>query len=443
MSSDDIAIRVDNVTKSFRVDGKGVQLGASEAAARETAPKGRFRALNDVSISVKRGETVGIVGRNGAGKSTLLRIICGMMKPDSGEVFVDGEAYSVMGMGIGFNRTLTGWENIEIKGAVMGASSREIRERLDWIVDFAELGDYINQPLRTYSKGMLSRLAFAVTFAFDPNILVVDEALSGGDGAIKRKAEARLNEINDSGATILLVSHGKAHHLKLCDRSILLDKGVVLTEGPPEVIFSYYDQLLDAGPENEAEVIQAIRRADPYASLNGAEKRGARPGAAPQGGPLLPAEDFFDPDLSPGSRSESKPGGGRIRRVEFVASKSGEPLNTFLAGSKLRLEVEVEFARKMENVSMEVTIKAQDGLELYRTRLPKPTTGRRSFKKGKIYTYRFTLYNRLLAGAYFVDTVLRGDTGDGEAVQHRVSDAAVLRSLAKGRGEGLIDLAQR
>lgn len=436
MSSDDVAIQARNIAKSFKVDGKSVKRGPSEIDAREGAGRffnNRFKALDDVSLAVRCGETVGIVGRNGAGKSTLLRIISGMMHPDSGTVEVAGPAYSVMGMGIGFDRNLTGKDNIQIKGAVMGAASRQIDERFDWIVDFAELGDYIHQPLRTYSKGMLSRLAFAITFAFDPEILIVDEALSGGDGAFKRKAEARLNEINDSGATILLVSHSPMHHKRLCDRSILLDKGRVLNDGPPPAILKYYDQLLEARPETEAAVIAAIEAADPHAAPGEAD-------ADSQAG-LEPATDFFDDSLTSASRSQSKPDGARVMQTELLDPKAGEPINTVLAGSPMRLSATVEFLAKMDEVELEFTVKTEDGVELFQAGVRRTRSGPSRFrKKGLVHTFNMNLKNRLLPGVYFVDVVVRGDTGRGVAAQHRVSDAVVFRSTGRAGVEGLVDL---
>jgi lipopolysaccharide transport system ATP-binding protein len=440
--SSDVVISVRNVSKSFKVSGKGVDLGPSEEARRATSEntrKGRFQALSNVSFDVKEGETVGIVGRNGAGKSTLLRIICGMMHPDSGEVNVAGNAYSVMGMGIGFDRNMTGRENIHIKGAVMGASSRDVSKRFDWIVDFAEVGDYIDQPLRTYSKGMLSRLAFAITFAFDPKILVVDEALSGGDGAFKRKAEARLNEINDSGATILIVSHGAAHHKNLCNRSILLDRGEVLNEGPPNAILGFYDQLLEAGPDEVAGVVAAIRQTDANALAAGNMEALAGDSPTDETGVLLPTENFLDPGLVVRGRSESKPIGAQIMQVEMTDKVTTQPANSFIPRAKLSLRVEAKVKKKLVGVYADFIVKSEDGQELCRLRRPKKAVSKKLFRPGELIEHAVNLQNRLLSGTYYVDVVIGGDDGNGTAVQHRVSDALVFRSYSN-MAEGLVDL---
>jgi lipopolysaccharide transport system ATP-binding protein len=438
--SSDVVIKVEHVSKSFKVMGRGITHGPSEDARyQRDHSKGRFQALRDVSFEVKRGETVGIVGRNGAGKSTLLRIVCGMMQADEGSVFVEGNAYSVMGMGIGFDNNMTGRENIHIKGAVMGASSRDINKRFDWVVDFAEVGDYIDQPLRTYSKGMLSRLAFAITFAFDPKILVVDEALSGGDGAFKRKAEARLNEINDSGATVLIVSHGPSHHRNLCDRSILLDRGEIISEGPPEPILGFYNQLLDAGPGEIAGVIAGIRSFDLSSSTGDSAENASEQGASQDDPVVLPPDDFLDPKLVSNSYSESKPLGAQVIDIKLAKHKTLEPVNSYLAGSNIKFSATVKFKKKMSDTTVDLIVKSEDGQELFKARRPKPNIGRSEFRRGEEQEFKFTLVNRLVSGTYFIDIVVRGDSGSGRTVQHRVSDAAVFRSYSKTE-DGLVDL---
>ncbi|MCR9129323.1 MAG: ABC transporter ATP-binding protein [Alphaproteobacteria bacterium] len=436
-SSDEVVIDVKNVSKWFRVEGKGVKKGPSETAARAQdadVKRNQFQVLNDVSFQVRRGETVGIVGRNGAGKSTLLRIVSGMMKPDRGSVDIQGQPYSVMGMGIGFQRNLTGLENIHIKGAVMGASSSEIRKKVDWIVDFSELGDYIHQPMRTYSKGMQGRLAFAITFAFDPKILIVDEALSGGDGSIKRKAEARLNEINDSGATILLVSHGGAHHKRLCDRSILLDHGQVLSDGPPRQILSYYDRILNASPDELPKVIDRIKAADPLADAAGAD------GNAGDGDGSAAAS--FDPDLRSRSAHATEPKGGRIQQAGFFDMNTEEPVNRLEHGKRYRFRADVEYLKDCKDVELEVTIKTDDGSELFAVKLPSGGKGKRKFKSGDVFSYKFQLRNRLLPETYFVDLALRGKQGLRFDTLHRVSDIVAFASTGDvDEGvSGLIDL---
>ncbi len=242
MTSSDIAISVSDVSKSYRLEGEG-------AKASKT-----MQALQGISFNVARGEGVAIVGRNGAGKSTLLRVVCGITEPDSGAVEVNGKLFPVFGMQAGFDPTLTGLENVRNKAAIMGM--RNIDDRLEDIVRFANIGAHIHEPLRTYSNGMRGRLAFAVTFALDPEILVVDETLAAGDTAFHKKCMDRIGEIRESGATLLIVSHGLPLVQRLCDRALLLDGGELLLDAEPAVVNKKYTELLHADPV-EAERLRA------------------------------------------------------------------------------------------------------------------------------------------------------------------------------------------
>tara|TARA_R110002096_G_scaffold43420_3_gene117051 strand:- start:4377 stop:5696 length:1320 start_codon:yes stop_codon:yes gene_type:complete len=439
MSSNEVVIDVRNVSKWFDVEGSGVALGPSEVSDVSQKGASKYQALDDVSFQVCKGETVGIVGRNGAGKSTLLRIISGIMKPDKGKVKIAGRAYSVMGMGIGLRPNLTGAENIMIKSAVMGLSKAEIDERYDSIVDFAELGDYIKQPMRTYSKGMRARLAFAITFAFDPEILIVDEALSGGDGAFKRKAEARLNEINESGATILLVSHGGGNHKRLCNRSILLDRGHLLNDGPPKQILQYYKRILGTPPGELPQIIEEIRNADPdaEAAMEDSDRLAARAGTG--SAPVLK----FEPGLKSYSANPSKPRGAEILTAGFKDAEGG-PINVLPAGPKAyAFDVTARFDKTATNVYAELCIKNEEGVELCWYRSHQAGRSRPKVKAGTEIKQEYQIRNRLLDGDYFIDVTIHGDAGEGPVVLHRITDMVTFQSTGTTdtRLSGIIDLS--
>jgi lipopolysaccharide transport system ATP-binding protein len=208
---------------------------------------------------VRRGETVGIVGRNGSGKSTLLQMICGTLTPTLGEVAVKGRIAALLELGAGFNPEFTGHENVRLSGLLYGLSENELRERYDTILDFAEIGDFINQPVKTYSSGMYVRLAFAVAINVSPDILVVDEALSVGDEAFQRKCFARIDAIRKAGATILFVSHAASTVSELCNRALLLDHGELLTQGSPKYVVSRYQKLLYSPVDKYPSIREAIR----------------------------------------------------------------------------------------------------------------------------------------------------------------------------------------
>jgi lipopolysaccharide transport system ATP-binding protein len=190
-----------------------------------------FWALRDISFSVKRGETVGIIGRNGSGKSTLLQMICGTVSPTSGTVLTRGRVAALLELGAGFNTEFTGRENIFLNAAILGISAEEMEKRMGDVMSFSELGDFLDQPVKTYSSGMYSRLAFSIAIHVDPEILIVDEALAVGDARFVAKCMRRIKDIQERGATILFVSHDVGAVRTLCERAIWLDKGSLVQEG--------------------------------------------------------------------------------------------------------------------------------------------------------------------------------------------------------------------
>jgi ABC-type polysaccharide/polyol phosphate transport system ATPase subunit len=203
-----------------------------------------FYALRDVTFSVRRGETVGIIGQNGSGKSTILKLIAGVMAPSKGEVSVAGRISPLIELGAGFHPDFTGRENVYLNAAILGIPVKEIRARFDDIVTFAELWEFIDTPVKRYSSGMYARLGFSVAVHSDPGILLVDEVLSVGDAAFQEKCFAKMRDFQDRGVTIVLVSHGLDLVQKFCHRALLLDKGVVVTEGSPQAVVQRYEELM-------------------------------------------------------------------------------------------------------------------------------------------------------------------------------------------------------
>ncbi len=198
------------------------------------------QALNGVSFSLQRGEALGIVGHNGSGKSTLLQIVAGVLEPSAGTVQVNGRVAALLELGSGFNPELTGRENVRVNAAILGLTSAQVRERMDDIIAFADIGDYIDEPVKTYSSGMALRLAFAVQVHTDPDILIVDEALAVGDAAFQAKAMARIDQILSRGTTLLFVGHDLNAVKAFCHRAMLLEKGNIVLEGLPDEVITEY-----------------------------------------------------------------------------------------------------------------------------------------------------------------------------------------------------------
>jgi ABC-type polysaccharide/polyol phosphate transport system ATPase subunit len=205
-----------------------------------------FEALNHISFRVAKGEVVGFIGRNGSGKSTILKVIAGVYAPTSGTVQVKGSIAPLIELGAGFHHELTGRENILLNGLLLGLTKRQVKEREERIIEFAELGDFIDSPVKQYSSGMYMRLAFSVAIEVDPDILIIDEILGVGDTGFQQKSFERIQRFRDAGKTILLVSHAMDNMRKFCDRLLLIHKGVILEEGVPDHVIARYEDLIGA-----------------------------------------------------------------------------------------------------------------------------------------------------------------------------------------------------
>lgn len=265
--ADNIAISVNKLSKRFMIYDRPsdrlkqyIALQCQGLIGRQSKSYGReFWALQDVSFDIRRGETVGIIGKNGAGKSTLLQIICGTQIPTIGRVITQGVITALLELGSGFNPAFTGRENIFLNGLILGLTYPEIEARLDEIIEFADIGDFIEQPVNTYSSGMYVRLAFAVQVCVDPDILIVDEALAVGDAYFVHRCFQRIRKMKQNGKTILFVSHDTGSVVSLCDRTLWIDQGRLRMNGmPDEVARAYRADLFDIrttahSPENHSQ----------------------------------------------------------------------------------------------------------------------------------------------------------------------------------------------
>jgi teichoic acid transport system ATP-binding protein len=239
-----IAIKVSHLTKVYKLYDKPVDRLKESLHPLKKKYHKEFYALNDVSFEIKKGETVGIIGKNGAGKSTLLKIITGVLTPSSGHVHVNGRIASLLELGAGFNPEYTGVENIYLQGTLMGYNREEMEEKIDTILEFADIGDFVHQQVKTYSSGMFARLAFAVAINVDPDILIVDEVLSVGDARFQAKSIKKMESIKKKGTTILFVSHGIEQVKRFCQKAIWIDKGKIRQIGDQASVGDMYTDSL-------------------------------------------------------------------------------------------------------------------------------------------------------------------------------------------------------
>jgi lipopolysaccharide transport system ATP-binding protein len=254
-----LAIHFKNVSKIYKLHGSQSGqiidvLGLSKLGIKSKSPSKEFVALNNISLQVPRGRRIGIIGRNGAGKTTLLKLICGNYAPTLGEVEVNGVVQALMNIGLGFHPEYTGRENVEASMLYNGLSKREYQNALDGIIEFCELGDFIDQPFKSYSLGMQARLMFAASTAINPDILIVDEVLGAGDAYFVAKSRARVEKLISSGCTMLLVSHSMQQVLELCEEVIWLDKGTIRMQGEAFLVVKAYEEFLQRPIQGLSEI---------------------------------------------------------------------------------------------------------------------------------------------------------------------------------------------
>lgn len=339
------AIEVSDLGKSYHIYG-APQDRLKQALLRWRRTYYReFWALRHATFSVRKGESVGIVGVNGSGKSTLLQIIAGTLTPTEGRATVRGRVGALLELGSGFNPEFTGRENVYLSGSILGISAREMDARFDDIASFADIGEFLDQPVKTYSSGMMVRLAFSVQVQVEPDILIVDEALAVGDNLFQKRCYQRLMEMRDAGVTLLFVSHSQETVRTLTSRAVLLHHGAVRAIGEPGEVLLDYRRLLHEEERRWNDAQLAVR-----------ESAAARGRAEPAGADgerqrAIDALSFGDLDA-------------QIERVEVVDAK-GDPCSVFRPGETLRIRVGFSVSRPMTKLNIGVRIRSKEGVKVY------------------------------------------------------------------------------
>lgn len=382
----DVAISVKNLTKTYRIFGHpGDRIKQALSFGRVRFHR-EFTALKDVSFEIKKGETVGIIGRNGSGKSTLLQLICGILKPTSGSVEVHGRISALLELGAGFNPEFTGRENVYFQGAITGLTQIEMKDRFDEIAAFADIGEFIDQPVRTYSSGMFLRLAFAVAVHVAPDILVVDEALAVGDALFQKRCYARIRQMQQSGLTVILVSHDHELVRTLTSRALLLGHGTTLFWGGTREATHRYRKILF---EEEA-----LRLAQNEATA-------------------------IWPQASLVNEEELEYGIGGAKIVSFrILGSNGEPCIIFHPGERISFEITVLAETALDHLNISTVIKTLQGWKIYSWgtfnqdisvwsgRNKNETFWDKSFRPGDEVIVTLALECNLGAGTYEVQAVV-------------------------------------
>jgi lipopolysaccharide transport system ATP-binding protein len=443
----DTAIHIRGLGKAYHVFNrpedrlKQMLLGRWHTYYRE------FWALRDVDLDVGRGEVVGIIGRNGSGKSTLLQMICGTLAPTTGTLVVHGRIAALLELGAGFNPDFTGRDNVFLNGRILGVGREEMEKRYDAIAAFADIGEFLDQPVKTYSSGMYARLAFAVAINVDPQILVVDEALSVGDEAFQRKCYARLRQIRDNGATVLLVSHAAGTVVQLCDRAVLLDHGQRLLTADPKTAIAKYQRLAYAPADRAEPIREEILKLDAQLAVSAAASVPPTPALektdpAPSGSSLPPpAASYYDPNLTPKSTVEYVSRGVSISDASILDNRARR-VNILVPGQTYQYRYTVAFENEGFSVRFGMMIKSITGVELAGAASHAEGESIAHIPAGRRMTVTFQFQNLLTPGAYFLNAGVLGAGADGHTWLARVLDVAMFR-VDPGAGAtatGLVNL---
>lgn len=407
-----IAIKVDGLSKCYHIydqprDRLKQMILPRLQRAIAMQPKQYFRefwALKDVSFEVKKGETVGIIGRNGSGKSTLLQMICGTLNPTSGSIQTHGRIAALLELGSGFNPDFTGRENVYMNAAVLGLTADEIDARFDEIVSFADVGDFIDQPVKSYSSGMVVRLAFAVAINVAPEILIVDEALAVGDAAFQRKCMRKINELSDAGVTLLFVSHDMETVKKICSEALYLVRGYAIEFGAAkQVCISYERDLFGASREVESTQTEAL--------VDSAEM-----GLAVLDQVLL-------------QTNEKTYGDGRAQIIDVaITNQHQQRTNILVPNAPYVFSYRVTFSAPVALPVFGIMITNREGVCIFGANTQNHPVSRRSFAEGDEVRIEFHLTNHLGPGIFYLTCgVHTPDHSDGLIYLQRRMDVLIFK----------------
>ena len=393
-------------------------------------------ALNGISLNIYKGETVGIIGTNGSGKSTILKIITGVLNPTSGTVRVDGRISALLELGAGFNMEYNGIENVYLNGTMMGFSEKEIDRKLPAILEFADIGDYVNQPVKTYSSGMFVRLAFAVAINIEPEILIVDEALSVGDVFFQAKCYHKFEEFKEMGKTIVFVSHDLSSISKYCDKVFLMNKGILLGEGKPKEMIDAYKRVLvgqyELPEDKEQEGLPGEAGPGSASTANASQEagEGKKPGHTAGENPAM------------GMNPHMLEYGTKQAEIEeyYITDDRGIRTVAVLKESMFTLHMRVRFYEHIPAPIFAFSIKDVHGTEITGTNSMIEKAFLESGEPGQVKDITFTQKMSLQGGDYLLSLGVTGYNGDTFEVYHRLYDALDITVVSDKNTVGYYDM---
>lgn len=413
----DSVIEIKNISKIYNLYNKPSDR-LKEALFSRKSRHTEFAALNDVSFNVNKGEILGIIGKNGSGKSTILKIITSVLTPTSGECIVKGKIAALLELGAGFNMEYTGIENIYLNGQMIGFSKDEMDKKLQDIIDFADIGKHIYQPVKTYSSGMFARLAFSVAISVDPDILIVDEALSVGDVFFQNKCYRRFEEFRERGKTILFVTHDMGSVIRYCNRCVLLNAGKKVAEGKPQEMVDLYKRIM-VGQWNENE-----ESSEEVSSIQSSNVKNDQ---------LWKDQISTNPDIE-------VYGDGRADIIDFgIFSDTGDIGNNVYKGDYYSIKMRVRINEDNLNPIFAFKLRDIKGTELTGTNTMLEDIDTSQCKKGDIVTITFRQKQYLQPGQYLVSLGCTAFEGDQFVVYCRNYNCCVLGVVAQKGTIGIFD----
>lgn len=422
MDEKKVAIQVKGLEKAYKLyDKPSDRLKEALGFGRKKRYKEHY-ALKGVDMTIYQGETVGIIGTNGSGKSTILKIITGVLNPTGGSVHVNGRISALLELGAGFNMEYNGIDNIYLNGTMIGFSKKEIDAKMDDILNFADIGDYVYQPVKTYSSGMFVRLAFAVAINIEPEILIVDEALSVGDVFFQAKCYHKFEEFKEMGKTIVFVSHDLSSISKYCDRVVLLNQGVKLGEGSPKEMIDAYKQVL---------VGQYVPAADDHSLLSDKEITAAAAAAAGT------VKGEVNPELLEYGTKDAMITGYKI------TDDMGRETSALLKGKECTITMQVHFEHDIEAPIFAFTIKNIKGVEITGTNTMVEKAFLSPVRAGSDMEITFTQKIDLQGGEYLLSFGVTGFEKEEFQVYHRLYDVINMTVISDKDTVGYYDMNSR
>ena len=428
----DNAITVDHVSKLYKLYDKPSDRFKEAMGLTKKKLYREHYALRDVSFHVRRGESIGIIGANGSGKSTMLKIITGVLNPTEGQVNVNGRISALLELGAGFNGEYSGIENVYLNGTMNGFSREEIDARMDDILRFADIGEFVNQPVKTYSSGMFVRLAFALAINVEPEILIVDEALSVGDVFFQAKCYRRMEEIRKNGTTILMVTHDMGAIIKYCDRVVVLNKGAFIAQGEPGKMVDLYKKIL-ANQMDQLEDELVELNSEEMSDFSGDSAAGQKRKAEAHSG-LMKEKLTINP-------AKTEYGDGRAEIVDFgLFDERGNLTNLLLKGEMFTIKERIHFNTSLDTPIFTYTIKDKRGADLTGTNTMYESADVKPVKNGDEYEVEFSQKMSLQGGEYLLSMSCTGFENGEHVVYHRLYDIANITVISNKNTVGVYDM---